>query len=265
MHRPLELHRSAFPGRPAFDTAVSRALLWRVADGSLAESLRLYRPDDVLAFSVQDRTRPGFARAVEAARARGFAPVLRLAGGRAAVFHPGTLAFAWSAPIRDARLGIRERFESMATLAADALRRLGVDARVGEVAGEYCPGAWSVNARGLTKLVGVGQRLVRGAAHVGGVVVVRGHERVRAVLEPVYRELGFEFDPRTVGSVEAEVGDVTPEHVTEALLAEFRRRTTGIVEAELDAETLALAARLEAQHRATAAPPGVLARLPETG
>jgi len=36
---------------------------------------------------------------------------------------------------------------------AAAFRRLGVDARVGEVSGEYCPGAHSVNARGATKLI----------------------------------------------------------------------------------------------------------------
>ena len=53
-----------------------------------------------------------------------------------------------------------------------ALCSLGVDARIGEVAGEYCPGKYSVNARGATKIMGVGQRLARHAAHVGGVIVV---------------------------------------------------------------------------------------------
>ena len=61
----------------------------------------------------------------------------------------------------------------------DSFRRLGVDARVGEIPGEYCPGAYSVNARGVKKLMGVGQRLVPSAAHVGGVVVVNGANRVQ--------------------------------------------------------------------------------------
>ena len=70
---------------------------------------------------------------------------------------------------------------------AAALCDLGVDARVGEVEGEYCPGEYSVNARGALKLMGVGQRIVRGAAHVGGVLVVGRSDRTRRVLEPVYR------------------------------------------------------------------------------
>src|SRR5690606_18601198 len=147
--------------------------------GEQPETLRLYRPDDVVAFSGLDAASAGFAEAVAAARAAGFGAALRLAGGRAAVFHSGTLAFAWAVPVADLRRGIQERFDAVSELIAAALRRLGVDARVGEVPGEYCPGAHSVNARGRVKLMGVGQRVVRGAAHVGGVVGVRDGARVR--------------------------------------------------------------------------------------
>ena len=55
----LRLLEQNYPGRPAFDTAVSRALLTRVGKGQDSESLRLYVPDDVVAFSVLDRVRPG--------------------------------------------------------------------------------------------------------------------------------------------------------------------------------------------------------------
>jgi lipoate-protein ligase A len=217
--RAIQLLTDAVPGAPALDTAVSRALLEAVAAGEAPETLRLYRPDDVLAFSGIDAASAGFAEAVAAARAQGFAPALRLAGGRAAVFHCETLAFAWAMPASDLRGGIQERFDTVAALVAAALRRLGVDARVGEVPGEYCPGAHSVNARGAVKLMGVGQRVVRGAAHVGGVVVVRDSERVRRVLEPVYAALGLPFDPATVGAIEDEIGPVTRDEVAEALLA----------------------------------------------
>jgi lipoate-protein ligase A len=209
----------AVPGEPALDTALSRALLEAVASGTRPETLRLYRPDDVVAFSGLDAASPGFAKAVAAAREAGFAAALRLAGGRAAVFHTETLAFAWAMPVADLRGGIEERFAAVAGWVAAALRRLGVDARVGEVPGEYCPGAHSVNAGGRVKLMGVGQRVVRGAAHVGGVLVVCGSGRVRAVLEPVYAALGLPFDPATAGAVEDEIGAVDPEEVAGALLA----------------------------------------------
>jgi lipoate-protein ligase A len=221
--RTLHLLRDAVPGRPALDAALSRALLEQVATGAAPETFRLYRPDDVLAFSGIDAASPGFRDACVAARAQGFAPVLRLAGGRAAVFTPETLAFAWAVRAPELRAGIAERFEELASLIARALARLGIDARVGEVPGEYCPGAHSVNARGRRKLVGVGQRVIRGAAHVGGVIVVGGSERLRAVLVPVYGALGLRFDPDTAGSISDEVSrGVGSREVAEALLAELR-------------------------------------------
>jgi len=222
--RRIELLEFGFPGRPAFDAAFSRALLDRVASGAAPETFRLYRPDDVLAFSAVDAAGDGFEAAVAAARAAGFAPALRLAGGRAAVFHTETLAFAWTIPAPESRDGIHARFAEVAELIAAALRRLGVDARIGEVPGEYCPGAWSVNARGARKLMGVGQRVIRGAAHVGGVIVVRDAARVRAALEPVYAAMGVAWEPDTAGAVEDEVRAATREAVAHALLAELRAR-----------------------------------------
>ena len=143
---PVDWIETAFPGRAAFDVAVSRALLREVAEGKRPETLRLYRPDDVVAFSTTDLRLPGFARALSAAHRERFAAALRLAGGSAAVFTTETLAFAWCTPETDERSGIHARFARIADWVARALRRLGVDARVGEVAGAYCPGDWSVNA-----------------------------------------------------------------------------------------------------------------------
>jgi lipoate-protein ligase A len=204
----IVVHEESFPGRPAFDTALTRALLLAVGEGRSPAALRLYDPGDVVAFSLLDRVQPGFGAAVAEARAHGFDAVLRLAGGRAAVFTRETLGFAWCVPDAEPRASIGARFEEIAAAVAGALRCLGVDARVGAVPGEYCPGAHSVNARGATKLMGVGQRIVRGAAHVGGVIVLGGSARIRAVLEPVYAQMGYAWDPATVGSLEDEIGPV---------------------------------------------------------
>jgi len=206
------------------DTAVSRAILERVSSGIDPETLRIHRPGLVVAFGPRDRVAPGFAKAVEAARGRGFESVLRLAGGRAAVFHQDTIAFSWVIPDPEPRQGITARFEEISSIIAAAFRRLGVDARVGEIPGEYCPGAHSVNARGKTKLMGVGQRLVQHAAHVGGVVVVDGGDRIRDVLLPVYDALGLAWDPATVGSLADEDGSITWETAERAILDEFGDR-----------------------------------------
>jgi lipoate-protein ligase A len=130
---------------------------------------------------------------------------------------------------------------------AEAFRSLGVDARVGEVPGEYCPGEHSVNARGKAKLMGVGQRVVADAAHVGGVVVVTGAERIREVLIPVYEALQLDWDPATVGSLEDEAPGTTWEEAEAAILEAFASRYE-LEEGDLTEETLALARELAPRH-----------------
>jgi octanoyl-[GcvH]:protein N-octanoyltransferase len=242
------VYEESFPERPAFDTALSRALLLAVGAGRSPAALRLYDPGDVVAFSLLDRVQPGFREAVAAARAQGFEAVLRLAGGRAAVFTRETLGFAWCVPEDEPRARIGARFEEIAGAVAAALRTLGVDARVGAVPGEYCPGEHSVNARGKVKLAGTGQRIVRGAAHVGGVIVLGGSAKIRAVLEPVYAHMGFAWDPATVGSLADEVGPVPRAKLAEALLGELGK-SHALERAILGPEPLAGASRLEHDHR----------------
>ena len=245
--RTIQLLTEGFPERGAFDTAVSRALLLRVAEGEPQESLRLYRPGPVVSFGPQDVRAPGFERALHAAHASGFGAVLRLGGGRAAVFHEDTLAFAWTSPDAEARAHIQERYRETADIIRAALTSLGVDARIGEVPGEYCPGAYSVNAHGRTKLMGVGQRVAGKAAHVGGVVVVDGADRARDVLVPVYEALGLDWDPSTTGSVVEEAPGVTYEKVAQAIRDQFATRYT-IVEGELSDSVLRLAERVLPEH-----------------
>lgn len=243
----LRLSTEDLDDHPAADVAVSRAILVRVHRGELPATMRLSRPRHVVAFGSRDTSSPGFGQAVAAAIAGGFDAVVRLAGGRAAVFTPGTIAFSLAVPDPEPVRGIEVRFRWMATLLASALSDLGVDARIGEVPGEYCPGAWSVNARGAVKLVGIGQRLVSKAAHTGGVIVVQRAAEVRTILEPVYRALDLDWDPATVGAVEDERPDVTWEDVRDAVIARLEHRID-VERWTVDASTLALARQLEPDH-----------------
>lgn len=243
------------PREPALDTALSRALFLRVAAGELPETLRLTRPAPAVVFGKQDAVAAGYAAAAGAARAQGFEAVLRVAGGRAAVFHEGAIALAHAVPDPAPRKGIHARFEASAALVAAALRRVGVDGRVGEVPGEYCPGTYSVNAAGERKLAGLGQRLIAGASYMGGVLVASDSARVREVLTPVYEALGLEWEPATTGAAAEEDGfSATPldtpwSAMVGALLAEYSARYE-LVEADFDDDTLALAQRLASEHRA---------------
>jgi len=246
--RPLGVSREAFPEPAWLDTAVSRALLEDASEaipaGASAQTLRVYRPARVLAFGPSDRIAPRYDAARAAASRAGFAPVERLAGGHAAVFHEQTVAFGWTVPHPSPRTTIHARFREISALIAEALGALGVDARVGAVAGEYCPGDYSVNARGRTKLMGVGQRVLPRAAHVGGVIVVDGADAIRSVLAPVNDALGLAWDPSTVGSVRDEVGRATWEEVAGALIAAFATRYA-LHEVAIDPDTLARARAMD--------------------
>ena len=239
-----QLLTQAFADRPADDTAVSAAILARVARDELPETVRLARPGAMVAFGKQDVSSAGYDDAAAAAREHGFDAVKRLAGGRAAVFCEQTVAFAWAERNSDPWPGTHDRFRRVADMLERALRALGVDARTGEVPGEYCPGEYSINARGCTKLVGLGQRIIKGATHIGGVIVVADAGRIRDVLLPVYEALGLAWDPETTGSIEDEVGAVPFEDVVAAIRAEL----PALDEAALDGGTLALADQLERQH-----------------
>ncbi len=240
---PLRLIRHSFPDQPELSTAISRTILRQVAAGELPPTIRIHRPGNEVAFGRQDLANPNFDAAADAARRAGFAAVERLAGGRAAVFHSGTIAIARAYADPQPPKRTYARFEEMAGMIAEALRGMGVDARVGEVPGEYCPGAYSVNARNTVKLSGIGQRMIRGGAHMGGVVVASGGREVARALEPVYRALELEWDPATSGDVSEELGrEVDPGEIEEALIAELAK-SYELVDAELDDQTVESARR----------------------
>lgn len=246
--RPLRLLKDSFPDDPALDAAVSRALMLRVAARELPETLRIAHPGTTVAFAKRDAVAPGYARAVGAAREHGFEPTLRLAGGRAAVFHDGAMEIGHAVPDDEPRAGIHDRFRRSAERLAAALSTLGVDARVGEVAGEYCPGRYSVNARAASKLAGIGQRVVGGGSHTGVVLVVEGEERINEVLRPIYEALDLSWDPAVTGSVRAESPAASFDTVRDAIVTEYAREYD-ITEGQLDPETLALAHTLKDEHR----------------
>lgn len=241
----LTLIRDARPG--PFDVAISHSILSAVSAGEMGPTLRLHIPGAMVAFGRADRVTPGYPSAVRAAEAHGFAAVERLAGGRAAVFHESTIAFSLALPEPEPKTGIHERFELISTLMVDAFESLGVDARIGELPGEYCPGEWSVNVAGRVKVMGVGQRLVRRAAHIGGVVVVDDGERIRDVLVPVYRALGLDWDPRTAGSLADRSPGLTTDLVMKSIKDQFRKRFS-LSESELPSSILIRAEELLADH-----------------
>ncbi len=237
--------RETDPRPPALEVAVSHALVERVSEGALGPVLRIYRPAPTLAFGRLDAIAPGFAAAAAAARAHGFEPVVRAPGGHAVAYHDGCLVVDELIPAEDPIAGLQDRFARSGEWLAEALRTLGVDARVGRVDGEFCPGDFTVSARGRVKLVGTAQRVVRHASLLAASVAVTDGAALRAVLTDVYAALELDWDPATAGAIEDDVPGVTLDAVEQAILETAPREVT---EGSLDGETLALARDLVPRH-----------------
>src|SRR5512133_1927513 len=96
----LHLLRGACPRGAAFGTAISAAILQRVAAGELPDTARLGRPGRIVTFGRRDAVDGRYRQAVAAARAAGYEAVERLAGGRAAAYNGAALTL--SRAVRDA-------------------------------------------------------------------------------------------------------------------------------------------------------------------
>lgn len=186
-------------------------------------SLRIYRPHPTAAFAPRDTTLPAYGVAAEAMRALGFEPVERRAGGQLAVYDSRALVVDLIAPHEDPRQQTIERFKAFSAAIVQALSQFGIDARVGQVAGEYCPGDYSVNARGQVKLAGVAQRIGRRGYHMGAVISVTSSDAVVDAVAEAYRILGFPFDPATFGSVGCFAPDAGPGRLRDALMETLGR------------------------------------------
>jgi lipoate-protein ligase A len=68
------------------------------------------------------------------------------------------------------------------------------------------------------KVVGSGQRVVRGAALFAAVILVGGGDAIRAALTDVYAALELDWDPSTAGAIQDVATDITPESVEAALV-----------------------------------------------
>ncbi|MDO8213310.1 hypothetical protein [Conexibacter sp. CPCC 206217] len=242
--QPTRLLTASLARDPVLDVALGSALL-ETAGLSAVPLFRIGRPAPTFSFGRLDRILPGFPAAVATAREHGFAPTLRVGGGRAAAIHDGAISFGIAQPA-DPLSTTGERFEWLAALVLGALARVGVVAQRGQLPDEYCPGDWSLHAGGI-KLSGLSQRVKRDATWTEGLLLVTGGARARAVLEAVHAQLALPLDPATVGAVEDLTPGVTVDDVARALRDELSARGP-VSEIPLDAPTLAIAARLRGRH-----------------
>jgi octanoyl-[GcvH]:protein N-octanoyltransferase len=215
----------------ALDVAISHALLNRSAGTGLG-SVRLWRPQSpALSLGRLDVRHPRLPEVLALARGAGVAPVRRLAGGHAATFDSGSLCLGWAQP--HPRLEESSaRYALVAEALVEALGAFGVESSLGEAAGEWCPGAWSVQGPS-GKLAGLAQRVVSGGAWCEALIVIRGSPELRALARQVHEVLDLDWNDSAQGE-----------------LAQLVRGTPDLHAALADVLTEALAQRLgEVQRR----------------
>ena len=230
------------------ELAVAHALLRRASAGEIESAVHVYAPlAPVVVFGRRDTRLPGFGAAVREAEGAGFGTAVRAVGGRVVAYTESSVVIDVVRRERQAVEAMDRRFRDYGEVMAVALRGLGIDARVGPVPGEYCPGAHSVNARGVVKLIGTAQRVVKDAWLFSSLVVVDDRARLQDVLTGVHRHLDLPFDPESVGTVRSEAPAVGQSDVRAALVEAW-----GIARAEptpVDEATLVLARTLEPDQR----------------
>jgi lipoate-protein ligase A len=163
--------------------------------------LRLRRPRPTAAFSPQDTTHPDYERIKDQARTNGFEPIERGTGGRLTMFDEHALAVTLIWPHPEPHAHTMRRYEIFSGAIAAALTKLDIDARVGELPNEYCPGKFSINAEGRVKLVGIAQRMNRRCVQMGAIISVERSEEACAAIAQAYHAMSLPFDLKTYGAI----------------------------------------------------------------
>lgn len=205
---------------PSADLLASKRLLHVVAGKpELGTVVRVYQPGPTVAFSRKEETLPGFADAVSEALAFGFEPVIRPAGGRMVALDQQWLVLDIVTPEPDRSNSHRDIYESYGDAIIRVLTGLGVDAALGPVPGEYCPGDYSINARGEVKIVGTAQRVTSGARLFSASIPLAISPSVNEMFNRVNKILDLDWNPATLGSLAHEAPGVSYDELEQALIA----------------------------------------------
>jgi octanoyl-[GcvH]:protein N-octanoyltransferase len=163
--------------------------------------LRFRRPRPTAAFSLQDTVHAAYERVKLQAETSGFVPVERGTGGRLTMFDERALAVTIISPDAEPQQFVMQRYEALASSIATVLASLGIDARIGELQNEYCPGKFSINAEGRIKLVGIAQRMNRHCYQMGAIIAVERSDKASNAIAEAYRTMGLSFDSKTYGAI----------------------------------------------------------------
>ncbi len=233
---------------------LQQAVLEEVASGARGPTALLWTSSPYVGATRPETRLPGFGEAARQAETAGFPVLIRNSGGGAVAANEGSISFSLTSPVEDLRHGLYERYGEGAELIVAAMDRVGIKAEAGEVDGEFCPGAYSVQTGGPSeiKIAGLAQRVTRRAARLEALILVEKTAKLVPVLESFYGALGLPFRP---GSVADLPGADVPRAIG-ALAGAVRERYGATAEAKVGEKTLQRARSLRERWRATPGPSG---------
>lgn len=207
----------------------SKSLLHLIAENNdIGRVVRVYRPASTVAFSRRETLLSGFAEAVAEATTFGFEPYIRPAGGRAVVLDTDWLVLDVVTPEdRGRTVAHRDIFTEFGERFVSLFFDLGVETAIAPVEGEYCPGDYSISARGVVKLVGTAQRVTRGARLFSASIPFAVSPNAAELLTRVNALLELDWDPRTLGSVSVESPATSLAELESALIRTFASEAHG--------------------------------------
>jgi len=211
------------PSTSAFADLALASLLMRVP-GEYQHAVRIYIPRPTVAFSTRDLRSPGIAAARERAASAGYTPLVRSAGGQIVAYDAGSVIVDHITRTHATQVASPSAFSVQAELHAAVLReKFGVDARVGALPGEYCPGEFSVNIGGLTKAVGSAQRIAGVGSLFSTVFQVEVSRELRHLITAISEILGYDVEPSTIGGLADHAPTATATAVAACLRDYYRR------------------------------------------
>lgn len=216
---------------PVNDIEVAPKLLRYSIEKSAGTFARIYRPQRTVALTSRDMSTNGYDSALIQTKKLGFTPVVRSQGGRAVAYHEESLVLEVLSHDPKPHDHINRRFEAIGELFVESFDLLGINAKLGQIPREFCPGKYSVISQNV-KLVGTAQRIARGGWLVGASVIVRNAAPVREVLNNVYRALELDMDPKTIGSLNEFDSSISVEELTTSLITTIKDHFE-IIEIEL--------------------------------
>ena len=194
---------------PETGFGLQQTILDEVASGTRGPTCLMWSSTPYVAATRLETRLPGFAAATRTAESSGFPVLVRNSGGGAVAANEGSVSFSLTLPVEDLRHGLYERYATGVDLISVALGRLGVAAEGGTVAGEFCPGDYSVRSGGLNgvKHAGLAQRVTRRAARLEALILVERTSELLEVLTLFHAALGLPFRAGSVADLPATVDE----------------------------------------------------------